>query len=426
MYRTLIFMAVFLMALLFLANARDFKDPFRFPQQNTVMGGLGITWIDEQPYTTFTIAPDIAIGKFGMGIYLQLLFDNQNNWKFRSTEYKDGPGILRMIRYIRYGQKYDPQFFLVGTIDRATLAHGFLVWNYNNASTYDKRRIGLIADLDLNQGGVETVWGSMSFNTFWGANVYVRPLRFMQNAPPILDRLRIYGTYARDGEIPSGQQLDSTDALSAYGFGMDLQWLKIANLISSTVYADYSQIVDYGNGKALGIDVVFPNFVGIFGLSAKLEKRFIGRRFLPGLFGPLYELNRQLGLQNVLENSPKTEGYLGELGGHILNRILLLGSFQKLNGIPGSGILHLEASAPTLIPRIELRGYYDKSGIETFRDVRTLDTRSVLSAEASYQMYAFFYFTAIYRWYWLENPEQPGEFNPVERFEPRITMRYNF
>jgi hypothetical protein len=88
--------------------------------------------------------------------------------------------------------------------------------------------------------------------------------------------------------------------------------------------------------------------------------------------------------------------------------------------------LHLEASVPALIPRIELRGYYDKSGIETFEDARTLDTRSVLTAEASYQLNPFMYLTAIYRWYWLEDPNRAGVFNPVERFEPRVTFRYSF
>jgi hypothetical protein len=133
-----------------------------------------------------------------------------------------------------------------------------------------------------------------------------------------------------------------------------------------------------------------------------------------------------LGLFQFIENSGKTEGYFGELAGHILNRILLLGNYQRLNGVANSGVLHLEASAPNLVPRIIVRGYYDKTGIETFEDVRTLDTNSILTAEASYQIYAFLYFTAIYRWYWREDEDNPQVFHPVERFEPRLTFRYNF
>lgn len=425
MHRKVLITAVILIGMISLTFSQGFQDPFRYPEQNYFGGGLGFTWIDGEPYTTFTIAPDIAIGKFGVGIYLQLLFDNNNNWKLRSIEYKGGPGILRMFRYVRYGQKYDPVFLLAGTIERASLAHGFLMWNYNNASNYDQRRIGLLADMDFNQVGFETIWSSIGENNVRGLNLYFRPLRFFQGAPPILNTLRVYGTYARDSKVKTGAQLDSTAVFDAYSIGVDLQWLKLAGM-HSTIYADYSKFVDYGDGKALGIDFVFPNFIGIFGLSARFEKRFIGEQFIPNVFGPLYELNRELGLFQFIENSQKTEGYFGELAGHILNRILLLGNYQSLNGIANSGILHLEASAPNLLPRIILRGYYDKTGIETFEDVRTLDTNSVLTAEANYQLNAFLYLTAIYRWYWQQDEDNPQVFRPVERFEPRLSFRYNF
>jgi hypothetical protein len=406
-----------------LMQAQGFQDPFRYPERNYLDSGLGVTWLDGTPYTTFTLAPDIAIGNFGVGIYLQLLFNNEDNWKLRTIEYEDGPGFLRVFRYIRFGQKYDPYFFLVGTIERATLGHGFLMWNYNNASSYDKRKIGLIADMDFNKFGFEFVWSAIGTSNLRGVNVYLRPLQLFNSDIPILDSFRIYGTFARDSKVNTSAAPDSTDTFTAYSVGADLQWLKIADF-HSTIYAEYGKFVDYGDGKALGIDFVFPNFIGIFGLSARFEKRFVGDQFVPNVFGPLYELNRELKFFEAIKSVTKTEVYFGELAGHIINRVLLLGSFHKLNEIPNSGVLHLEASVPALIPRIELRGYYDKSGIETFEDARTLDTRSVLTAEASYQLNPFMYLTAIYRWYWLEDPT--GVFTPVERFEPRVTFRYSF
>ena len=70
----------------------------------------------------------------------------------------------------------------------------------------------------------------------------------------------------------------------------------------------------------------------------------------------------------------------------MVNRIRLVGNYQALNGIRGSGRLHLEASAPRLVPGFELRAYYDKSGIATFDDARTLDARSIATAEIGYQL----------------------------------------
>ena len=92
-----------LMLLLFNATlfGQGFRDVNWYPDQNTIMGGIGMTWIDDQPYTTITLAPEFAVGKIGVGFYLQLLMDNKNNFKLREDEFKGGAGYLRMLRYVR-------------------------------------------------------------------------------------------------------------------------------------------------------------------------------------------------------------------------------------------------------------------------------------------------------------------------------------
>ncbi len=406
--------------------SQGFRDPWRFSEENHVYGGLGVAWIDDNPFTAITFAPEISFGDFGVGIYLQLLFDANNDFTFRTDEYKGGPGILRIIRYIRYGQKYDQYYLRVGWLDRAILANGSLVWNYNNTSNYDRRKIGLELDFDLDKFGLETVLGGIGAPNVRGISVYLRPFRFMNSAPSILERFKIYGTFVRDSRLPAASGLDTARvALNAYSVGVDLTWLDLP-LVKSAIYADYSKFDNYGDGKALGINVLFPNFVGIFGLSARFEKRFIDAQFIPSLFGPLYDLERNVSLVAQIEAAPKSEGYFGELAGHILNRIRLIGNFQKLNGIPNSGILHLEASVPELFPRFQFFGFYDKKNIETFKDARTLDINSVLTAGLRYQLYGAIYATMAYRWYWVEDENNPGVFQPIERFEPGLTLRYDF
>ena len=405
--------------------SQGFRDPWRYPEENRFFGGVGVTWIDDNPYTSLTIAPDISIGDFGIGIYLQLLFDANNDFKLRTDEYKDGAGILRAVRYVRYGQKYDQFYLKVGWLDRAMLANGFLMWNYNNTSNYDKRKIGLAADFDFSNFGFETVLGGLGTPSVRGANIYVRPFRLINSGGPLLNRFRIYGSFVRDSRIPVTAGSDSTVALNTYGVGADLMWLDLP-LIKSAVYADYSKFENYGDGQAIGINLLFPDLIGILGMSAKFEKRFINDQFIPSLFGPLYDLDRNVNLLSRIESSVKNEGYFGELAGHVLNRLRLIGNFQKLNGIPNSGILHLEASIPDMIPRFEFFGYYDKKNIETFEDVRTLDINSVLSAGMRYQLYGLVYATLIYRWYWVEDANFPGVFRPKERVEPGISIRYDF
>jgi hypothetical protein len=412
---------------------QGFQDPFRYPEQNQLMGGLGFTWIDGQPYTTLTLAPEFAFGKIGIGLYIQLLMDNNNSFKLRKDEYQGGAGILRAIRYVRYGQKYDPFYARVGMLEMATLANGFLMWNYNNSSNYDKRKIGLAFDADLGKFGFESVTGNLNSLELIGGNLYVRPFRFMNSELPILRNIRLYGTYVHDGKLPSWKDPGETADLNSYGLGADL-WFLNTPIVKSAIYYDYGKFVDFGHGQATGIHVVFPEFVGLFGLAAKFEKRFIGDQFVPNFYGPLYELYRQLdpfqfpdSSQNQilrLISAKASEGYFGMLSGHIIHKVLLSGSYQRLNGIKGSGVLHLEALAPDLIPRIELRGYYDKAGIETFKDARTLDTRSVLTGEVGYRLNRFIVVSTIYRWYWVE--DENGNFKPIERVEPRISFSYRF
>ena len=408
--------------------SQAFPDPFREPDQNTLAGGLGLTWIDGQPYTTFTIAPDISLGKFGIGIYLQLLLDNQNKFTLRKDEYQDGAGILRAIRYIRYGRKYDPFYARVGMLEMASLANGFLMWNYNNGSNYDKRKIGLELDVDMGTFGFESVVSNLNKLELVGTNIFVRPFQFFMPDALLLKDIRLYGTFVMDRGVAVRQ--DSTSNVQAFGFGADLHWLDYP-FIKSFIYADFGKFQGYGSGKAVGITAIVPELGGFLGLAAKFEKRFINEQFIPNFFGPMYDLSRfptpNLNVFQRLKNAPKSEGYFGQLAGHIAQKIRIIGNFQRLNGRKYSGILHLEASAPDLIPNINLRAYYDKSNIESFRDVRTLDINSISTVEISYQLNRFMWLTAIYRWYWIEYVEDGIKmYRPIERFEPRITFSYTF
>ncbi|GAB4170326.1 MAG: hypothetical protein Kow00108_04340 [Calditrichia bacterium] len=399
--------------------------------QNQVAGGLGLTWIDDQPYTTFTIAPDVSFGKIGVGLYFQLLMDNQNNFKFRSDEYKGGAGILRIIRYVRYGKKMDPVYVRVGSLEQAMLGHGFLVWNYNNVSNYDKRKIGMALDLDFKKAGFESFMSNFGKKELMGTRLYVRPVQFVNPDLFFLKNLRFGFTVVKDYNIPSWKVSGENEDVTAYGLDVDIPVIN-TDVVKSFLYFDYGKIQDFGSGKAVGINFMMPSFAGVFGLGASFERRWLGDRFLPNFFGPMYDLHRQLDPIGFPEDSPysqlalaeKTTGYFGQLMGYITSKIRLIGNFQKLDDISHSGILHLEAQAPDLIPKFRLYAYYDKRNIETFKDARTLDINSLATVEVGYMLNPFIQVSTLYRWYWIEN--ENGGYQPVERIEPRISFVYNF
>lgn len=418
--RKILTILLFLCCCISIGSAQWFKDPFRFPEENTLLGGVGITTIGDTSYTTFTIAPEFSFGKVGVGLNLQFLMNNDNDFKLRKDEYEGGAGVFRAIRYIRIGQKYEDYFFRFGALDRATLGNGFLVWNYNNSTNYDKRRLGLAADVDFGQFGFESVVGSMTSSTIQGYTAYVRPFRFIGVDNYLLKHLRFHTTYARDNSAPDG---DTKTSVSAFGFGADIRIIDLP-LLKSHLYADYGKFEDLGDGQAVGINLIFPEFYGLFGLAATFERRFINEQFIPNYFGPLYELERQIGALDSLRNAPETAGYFGQLVGHVTDRVRLIGNYTYLTDVPGGGAVHLEASAPKLVPGFELRAYYDKIRIETLDDLRTLDARSVATAEIGYQLNSFLLLTTSYRWYWVET--EPNVFKPQERIEPRLSFRYRF
>ncbi len=415
--------------------AQNFPNPFRYTEENRMFGGIGMTWIDGQPYTTFTLAPEIAIGKFGAGLYLQFLMDNENNFKLRTDEFKDGVGWLRVFRYVRYGQKYDPFFVRLGMLDLESLGNGFLMWNYTNASNYDKRKIGMILDADLGRFGFESMANSLERLELVGGNLYFRPFRFINPNMVILKNFRVYGTYIMDQRFPSWEVPGETKVLSAFGLGADVILINTP-IFKTGLYYDYGKFTDFGHGQAVGANAIFPDFIGVFGLSMKFEKRWLGEQFIANFFGPLYELDRELSpfdypersLIYQLQNAPRTEGYFGELAGHIIHRVRLIGSYQRLNGIRGSGILHLEALAPDLFPNMKIKATYDKTGIETFEDFRTLDNRSLVTVLMGYQLNPFLMATVVYRWYWVKEVDEQGlvSYRPVERIEPGIGFSVHF
>ena len=105
------------------------------------MYGGGLTFIDGDAYVQVQLQPDIPLGKIGIGLDLiflynpyadstepQILAEDGESWDSPST-------WLRLIRYIRYGQPYDPFHLRFGELDYLTIGHGSIMSGYSN---YDR------------------------------------------------------------------------------------------------------------------------------------------------------------------------------------------------------------------------------------------------------------------------------------------------
>ncbi len=410
-----------------------------FGNSGSFTGALGMTVIDDETYFTINLRPDISIGKFGVGLNVNLLYNTQNG-AIRHEDWNEDYDWARLIRYIRYGYKRDKVYARVGTLDAARLGHGFIMNYYTNEASFDRRKIGLEFDVDFGTAGFETVTNNLGRFEVFGARAYTRPLRPYIDIPLVKD-LTFGATYVTDVDPDSRRGTD--DGIYALGFDIELPLIKIP-MFNTFTYFDWAKIDSFGSGIAIGIEANLRLIAGVAEVSAKLERRILGTEFIPAYFDAFYEIQRYqplrdgtifrkdtsrvnipVGVRSLVGIQEETKGVFGELAGHILNTIRLVGNYQYLDQTPKSGILHLAANSGDKIPVLAFQANYDKMGIETLNDAFTLDDRSIARIGVGYKVkpYLMLFMDYIHT---FQFDEAKNKYKVQKRISPRIAFVYNF
>jgi hypothetical protein len=421
-------------------------------------GGLGMTWIDGEAYYLVNIAPELAFGKFGVGLNLNLHISSTDQ-KIRKEDFDETYDYLRIIRYLRYGSKGDEFYIRLGALDYARLGHGSILYNYKNSPSVDERKIGSELDVDFGKWGVETVYGDVAAASVLGMRGYIRPLQFTKaNAIPIISNLEVGATYVSDlrsdaadttypGALPPGtisltpipySGKLNTGTMNIIGFDIGLPLLRLP-VIDMTLYYDFAKILSYGSGMSVGLETNFSG-MGLIKIFTKFERRFAQTdQYIPSYFDSFYELDRYaltIDTNNVVQSfSSKAQllanvkspgpGYFGSLLVDVLGTIQVEGMYQRLDLDPHSGILHLGTNTGSKIPLIYLSAGYDKKYITSNKDVFTLDERSLLYAEVGYKPYPFMIVSTLYTWTFAPVKDQNGNisgYTPQKRITPKVSF----
>ncbi|RQW04543.1 hypothetical protein EH223_07145 [candidate division KSB1 bacterium] len=405
-------------------------------------GGLGVTMIDDETYFSISFRPEVAFGKLGVGLNINLLY-NMESGGIRSKDWDSSYDYFRLIRYIRWGHKWDPVYARVGTLDAARLGHGFIVNYYTNEASYDERKIGLAFDVDMGNFGFETVTSNLGRAELIGGRAYYRPLYGMEI--PIIKNFAVGASFARDFDPDVWSNSD--DGVSVYGFDVELPVIK-SQIFNTTLYADWAQIQGYsaiedesrtfGSGEAVGIMASLGNLANMIDISAKLERRWLGKEFAASFFDPFYELQRYQVMSgdtlvkgfrkvDMLINAEETAGVFGELYGSLLgDKVRLLGMFTRLDDRKESGIMHIGADAPDAIPGVAAHAMYDKFGIETLGDAFSIDDRSIARVGLGYKIKPYLIIYMDYIWTYVETEPGSREYKTQERVEPKLVFSYQF
>ncbi|MBP8975617.1 MAG: hypothetical protein KBG83_02770 [Bacteroidetes bacterium] len=390
--------------------------------------GFGATFIDGETYYLINFAPEVAFGKLGFGLDLNLRYSTSGKLKSEYNKFED---YLRIIRYVRWAQKGDPFYVRVGQLDYSLLGHGFILYNYRNTASYDLRKTGMELDLNFDKFGFESVVSDFAHAGIFGARGYVKPLKFTSlSKVPVIKNFEVGATFVSDlNDNANKTQIDSnnTGSFSVVGFDLGLPLLSY-RVIKSTLYFDYAKIIHYGSGSAVGIDFRFAG-LGLLTLSAKYERRFNGDQFVPSYFNALYERDRYelipsggfKSKADSLRNVKSNQGNYGELMISVLNTLNIIGAYQAPVGVKNAGMFHAELNTGNALPSIVLEAGFDKRNIGR---VFKLDDNSILYAEVGYKPVSFMVVSALYQWTWTKDDN--GAYKTQKRIEPKLSFVFNF
>ncbi len=349
------------------------EAPATSPEQKTQApseGGLDATFgavsVDGKTYYMMSFGYDLALGKFGLGVDVRLLWNDdgikQDDWNNLSKS------LENMFKYVRYGHKGEDIYMKVGIINEASLGHGFLVRRYSNVGIdVYTRRFGTEFDLNFGSFGLETITNDVAWERFGAGRVYM-------NLVPKFLQVGVTGVYdanpAKDKLKSPGIPYNSTDPqaapLTVYGADAGISLIN-TDFFSVLVYGDWAKYKDHGEGMAL------PGVAGKLAVfDYRAEYRIMDADFLPNLFDQLYEDTRPAIFTNfsTYGNGQKKKGAYGELTCHFGTMLSLTGAYEKFDGL--NPYVRAEVVYKgNLIPKVSLAAIgfeQSNAGIVTLKD----------------------------------------------------------
>lgn len=414
-------------------------------------GSLGYTRIGDQDFVGLRIRPEISLFKFGIGLDVPLLF-NIKDGSIRKEEFENGVGLLRMIRYVRYGiKRRDAVYLRVGELNNTYLGFGILVNNYTNSTSFERRKIGLEYDFKINkQWGVEGFYNDFDFSSFNlnGIRPYYKP--FGGTSVPILKNLEFGLSLVTDFDKTKTATSDSTFRRLAFTSESGMvatsfdagTYLVNTSFLTLTAYAQAASLLknnsdsldrfvkannlNYGTGfgASIGMSAQFRLIANILTLQARIERNWHGRNFIPQFFDVAYEVDRDARIAQ-LARAEAANGTFGRLDAQILNQITLTGALYVPDNVSinNPGMFQLNAQSPQIGP-ISLRATYIKSGMSNMGDVLTLDERSQAFARVSYNISKYFVTGLEYRWTFARLED--GSFKATNFVSPFFSLNIPF
>ncbi|WP_298765474.1 hypothetical protein [uncultured Polaribacter sp.] len=420
-----------------------------FEGDNVFNSNLGLTSIDGQNFFGMRLQPEFSFGKFGLGLDIPLLF-NLETGDIRKEEFEQGAGLLRMIRFLRYGNKnIDPFYAKIGDLTGERLGFGNLVGNYTNATSFERRKVGAsVSILIKKMVGLEAIYSDLNFSgsqKMLALRPFIKP--FGRTNIPIVKTIEVGASFVTDNDDFQEEGVDnrttrfSADGVSANGFDMGLSLLR-TSLLNLRVDAQYSKIskidllatenpmadYDEGDGFSIGVETDFRFLANTIFMNARIERQWYSDNYIPQLFNFAYEINKDARLSELL-TAKKSQGIFGTLSAEILQTVKIGGSLLIPDNLdeddPDSRGAIVSVDLETKqIGRFKARGTYLKAGLNNLGDAFRLDERSLANLIVTYRIGKIFEAGVDYQWTFAAN--ESGKFIATNQVRPYVGVSLDF
>jgi hypothetical protein len=443
----------------------DFPD-----STNAIKAQFGYLVLGGQQYIGTRINPELTFGKLAFGLDIPIFFNvGGTEAGIRNEEYRQGSGAFRLLSYLRWGvKKRDKVFLRYGTLDRTNVGFGYMVNNYTNAASFERRKVGFAYDLRfLKILGLEGIYSDFNGSTnLYAIRPYVRPLAFLKDNP-LLNSIEVGYTYITDSDKnfynPKGERVDTKiikDGIKSWSIDGGLNAINTpkVNLSAFVSYGEMGKsqaltdsisrftlaartnpalvssndttfLAGYNSSKGLSIgsQIRIDAVADALQLDIRLERLWQQDYFLPQFFDAVYEIDKDAKLW-LLANARGVQGTYGSLSALIIKKLRFTGGLQIPDRVTDvtPALIHLNLNANNIIEGLTVQANYIKGRLGNMADAFILDDRSLLTARAGYKLTSYLEVGVNYRWTYVR-VEQDGvvSFKPSDYLMPYFGLNFD-
>lgn len=447
-------------------NAQHSQD--KSTEYNGVGGSIGASIFKGKPYLLLGFAPQFEYKNFGVGIDGAIRISNQGT--LRKEDFDELYDVVRFINYIRFNKPSDDFYGRIGGLSHTTLGHGSIIDNYSNNSSYDDRRIGAWAKIDLGIVGGEAISSDIFRKSLLAGRGIVRPFhatpilgsswffrniefgatasfdfdgnatRIIPNREPYVSVVKVYDTPQdlldsnfRDSLVVNRDSARLASPLIIYGADASVMVWQSENA-EGRIYGDFVKIVNFNQGFILGARTSFFVDSTTF-VDLRFERHLFRNYFLPNYYNSFYERERYnddvTSLDYITKATRLTDTSTGQGNGFKLatffrfdRDIEISVEYAHLDNIDRRDLMNIILTFPDIAWNFFGAISYQRRNIEDPSDYFGFDENTIAKARLSYQPWKFVVLSLITQWSFER--DENNHVQTQTRIEPKVTFIAKF